>query len=326
MRLEPVDQLIWDEAPRSARTVAIIDAPALVDRALTLTDDVRVWCDDWRDAQLVDADRRVDPDHLAGADLVLARLPKSLNALDEHASRIQRAGAVTYIGGARIKHMNRSMNTTLARHFETVNASRGREKCRVLRAAGPLDRSSTWPKWRHDDTLHLALAAYGATFAGTKLDAGTRLLLDHLQVEGTEVLDFGCGNGVISSVLARRGHQVSARDVSWSAVAATGATAARNGLSVEVSWGDGLARYDEQSFDAIVTNPPFHQGFAKESKDTLAMFDSARRVLRPGGELWCVFNSHLPWRRELNARLGRTTVVAQNRSFTVSRTIFAGHN
>ena len=60
-----------------------------------------------------------------------------------------------------------------------------------------------------------------------------------------------------------------------------------------------LLTHPDASLDAIVTNPPFHQGFAKESADTLAMFSGARRVLRPGGELWCVFNSHLPWRREL---------------------------
>ena len=47
---DAVDDLIWDEAPAEARAVAVLDAPALVDDALTLTDDVRVFCDDWRDA------------------------------------------------------------------------------------------------------------------------------------------------------------------------------------------------------------------------------------------------------------------------------------
>ena len=45
------------------------------------------------------------------------------------------------------------------------------------------------------------------------------------------------------------------------------------------------------------------------------------RVLRPGGELWCVFNSHLPWRRELSARLGHTELVAQDPRYTVTRTV-----
>ena len=70
----------------------------------------------------------------------------------------------------------------------------------------------------------------------------------------------------------------------------------------------------------IATNPPFHQGHAKESEPTLRMFDEAARVLRPGGQLWCVFNSHLPWRRELAARVGRTRVVAQDRNYQLTFT------
>ena len=84
---DAVDDLIWDEAPGQAGAVALLDAPALVDEALTLTADVRVWCDDWRDAAKVPAKFLVEhPTDLAGVDLALARLPKSLGALDEMAT------------------------------------------------------------------------------------------------------------------------------------------------------------------------------------------------------------------------------------------------
>lgn len=319
---DQVDELIRDEAPDRARAVAVIDAPALVEHALSLSDDVRVWCDDWREAREVDAALRVEPAELAGVDLVLARLPKSLNALDEHAASVQGDPDVQFVAGGRIKHLNLSMNDTLARHFREVRASRGRAKARVLRAAGARGTVSTWPRTRREDRLDLLIAAHGATFGGTKLDRGTRLLLDHLELGGASasVLDLGSGNGVIAAWLARAGHRVSARDVSWAAVAATRATAAANELAVEVSWGDGLAGYDEASFDVIVTNPPFHRGVAKQSADTLAMFSDAARVLRPGGQLWCVFNSHLPWRRELTARLGPTRLLSQDPHYTLTQT------
>lgn len=319
--MDAIDELLWDESPKHATAIALIDTPDLVERVLGLTHDVRVWCDDWREAQSVDPHLRVEPSQLAGVDLVMARLPKSLNALDEQASAVQGSDAVTYLGGARIKHLNRSMNSTLDRHFTHVSASLGRSKSRVLRASGPRNTPTTWPQLRHDTTLRLTIAAHGGTFGGTKLDAGTALLLEHLSIDGHDVLDFGCGNGLISAVLARQGHRVTARDVSWSAVASTTATATANGLTIDTSWGDGLDGFAADSFDVIVTNPPFHKGFAKESEDTLAMFASAARVLRPGGEVWCVFNSHLPWRRELNDRLGRTSVVAQDPHFTVTRTV-----
>ena len=136
---DAVDDLIWDEAPREAGAVAILDAPELVDDALTITDDVRVFCDDWRDAMAVPPDLLVDnPEDLGGVDLALARLPKSLAALDQHAAVVQGAQDVTYLGGARVRHMNHSMNEVLAKHFTAVAASLGRSKSRVLAHLGPV--------------------------------------------------------------------------------------------------------------------------------------------------------------------------------------------
>lgn len=319
--MDPIDEIILDETPEQAGAVAIIDAPGLIAHALERSDDVRVWCDDWRDAQLVDPDLLVDhPSDLAGVDLVWGHLPKSLGALDEQAASVQGADDVTFLSGGRIKHMNLSMNEVLGKHFVAVSATLGRRKSRVLRAFGPNNLESDWPKVRHHPDLGLVIAAHGATFGGTKVDPGTRLLLEVLDVKGDTVLDFGSGNGVLSAHLNRLGHRVLARDVSWSAVAATMVTSAANDLSVEATWGDGLAGHADGSVDAIVTNPPFHQGTSKDSSDTLAMFDDAARVLVPGGQLWCVYNSHLPYRKELNVRLGRTRVVKQDRQYTVTLT------
>lgn len=319
---EPIEDLIRAESPTTASAVAVIDLPGLVPDALRLTADVRVWCDDWRDAQSVAPELLVEhPSDLAGVDLAWARLPKSLAALDEMAASVQGAADVTFLGAERDRHLNRSMNEVLGRHFTAVTGTLGRRKCRGLRAWGPNQLDSEWPKLRHNQELGLALAAHGHTFAGTKVDAGTRFLLEHLEVTGEAVLDFGSGNGVIAAHLARAGHRSLARDVSWSAVAATMETAAANELEVDATWGDGLLGYDDHSLDAIVTNPPFHRGIAKDSDATLAMFDDAVRALRPGGELWCVFNSHLPWRRELSARVGPTDHIAQNRGYTVTRTV-----
>ncbi len=315
----PVDQLILDESPDQAEAIAVIDAPGLVSAAQQRSRDVRVWCDDFRDAVQIDPQLRVDhPSQLRGVTLAWGHLPKSLAALDEQCASIQGAVDVMFLTGARIKHMNRSMNEVLGRHFTAVNATLGRAKCRALRAWGPQQLDTEWPKARYHADLDLTIYAHGATFAGNRIDAGTRLLLEHLRPEGDNAIDLGCGNGVIAAILARQGLHTAAVDVSWSAIAAAEQTLA--GLDVDLRWSDGLVSFDDDAADIIVSNPPFHQGVAKDSAPTLAMFDEVSRVLAPGGQFWCVFNSHLPWRKELNARLGRTTVVAQDRSYTVTMT------
>jgi 16S rRNA (guanine1207-N2)-methyltransferase len=70
--------------------------------------------------------------------------------------------------------------------------------------------------------------------------------------------------------------------------------------------------------DLVVCNPPFHSG-ATVSEDLAArLFAGAARVLRPGGELWCVYNSHLPHRDALRRIVGPTRQVSRDPAFTVT--------
>jgi 16S rRNA (guanine1207-N2)-methyltransferase len=48
------------------------------------------------------------------------------------------------------------------------------------------------------------------------------------------------------------------------------------------------------------------------------LFAAAGRVLRPGGELWCVYNNRLPHRAVLRRLVGPTQVAASDRRFTVT--------
>lgn len=337
--VDAVEDIIACETPREARRVAVIDAPVLVDEALKVSDEVVVWCDDVRArpdtcAPGVTLPDRLEPDVLAGVDLVWLRLPRALGALDDYAELAANHadGDVRLVAGGRNKDMTHSMNGVLERHFVEVSASLGRRKCRVLHAADPDPRTDEWPKrQRHEVTIGartfaLELHARGLTFAGTKVDDGTRLLLRHLdEVPRGDVVDLGCGNGVVSAALSKLGQpSIQAIDVSWAAVEATRLTAEANSADVTVHWADGLSPIADASVDAVVTNPPFHQGAARESDPTIDMLRDCARILRPGGEVWCVFNSHLPWRKVLNEHVGRTLVVDQNPHYTLTRTLARG--
>ncbi|MFX4285345.1 class I SAM-dependent methyltransferase [Janibacter sp. G349] len=353
--LDPVDRLLLDELGEvpSGRVVVLGDetgalARALVERAGASTlQDPRVL-QGWAGAgeQVVAhsdslvAERQVAqalagasgggevvPDlaeALTGAALVVLRLPKSLDALDEIARTAALLGTddVRVVAGGRVKHMTPSMNEVLGASFEQVHASLGRQKSRVLHAAGPRTVEQVWPRQRHHADLDLTIHAHGAAFAGTRIDAGTRLLLGQLdRLSGTDgtVVDLGCGTGVLASVLARRFDDVVAIDVSAAAVASAQLTTAG---AADVRRGDGLTDLADASVATIVSNPPFHVGTAKDSTPTLAMIADAKRVLRPGGELVLVYNSHLPYLPRLR-EVGPTEILARDRSYLVTRTVRA---
>lgn len=326
--MDPVDALIWDEAQEllggtDPDAVLILDSPALAAAARERWPQVRAYTD------LLGPDSPDSPDSAdtldaAGVRLVLGRLPKSLGALSESAQRIAAAAdpGVRLVLGGRVKHMTRSMNDTLATRFARVHASRGRQKSRVLHAAEPEPGSIDWPQRQRHDDLDLTLYAHGATFGGTKVDPGTRLLisaLDELPEPGGAVVDLGCGNGTLTALLARRGLPVTGIDNSRAAVAATRASLAGNGLSAEVRLADGLIGQPTGSLALIVCNPPFHVGTAKDSAPALRMFADAGRALQAGGEFWAVWNAHLPYLPVLRREIGPTAIVARDPRFIVTR-------
>ena len=330
-----------DEAGTLPSRVLVLDD---IDGALTgavaaAGVDVRCWCDDVRDEALVPPPRRValGAGAFGGVELVLWRLPTALTEVAEVAEAVSRCApdGVRLVAGGRVKHMTPRQNDVLARSFADVRASLGRDKSRVLHASGPLRPAPTWPRTRRLPSMDMVVVAHGGTFATNTLDAGTRMLLGALADAGMggdrradggwrgRAVDLGCGSGILASWLGRAGWTVSASDVSWWACESTRATAAANGLAdrVAVARRDGLAGAAAGSADLIVSNPPFHRGAAKESGDTLAMIADAARVLDKGGELWLVFNSHLPYLATARRTVGPTEIAARDPRYTVIRSV-----
>lgn len=150
-------------------------------------------------------------------------------------------------------------------------------------------------------------------------------MLDEAHPEARDAVDLGCGTGVLATVLARSrpGIRVVASDQSAAAVASALATAAANGVGDRVSGlrDDALSTLPDGSADLVVCNPPFHAGTTLETDAAHRMFAAAARVLRPGGELWTVYNSHLRHKSALARTVGPTTMVRQDPKFTVTRSV-----
>jgi 16S rRNA (guanine1207-N2)-methyltransferase len=267
------------------------------------------------------------PDLVRGARVVLAKAPKSLDALRELAEVVAADAdpAVTLYVGGRLKHMTRAMNDVLGDCFTEVHATLARQKSRVLVARGPRPGTPSFPRCRQHADLGLTLCAHGAAFAGAKVDRGTRALLTALPQaapDAATAVDLGCGTGLLAVALATARPQlrVLATDQSAAAVASTRATLAANGLTgrVEVRRDDAAATVADTSVDLVVCNPPFHLGVAVHSGAAERLFAAAARVLRPGGEFWCVYNSHLPHRDTLRRLVGPTRQVSRDPVFTVA--------
>lgn len=272
---------------------------------------------------------------LRGARVVLVQLPRALAELDEWAAAIVRHAApdVTVVAGGRIKHMSLGMNDVLRRYFDRVDVGHARQKSRVLVATGarPVSGSEPGPPVPVEVPAvevpggSVRVVALGGVFAGTSLDIGTRALLAHLDSypDATDVIDLGCGSGIIASAvaLARPAARVTGIDQSAAAVTSTLATAQANRVADRVAAvrEDGLAERPHRSADLILCNPPFHTGAIISERLAARMLRDPRRVLRPGGEVWTVYNSALRYRLMLEKLIGPTEEMSRSSKFTVTR-------
>lgn len=277
----------------------------------------------------------LDAELLRGARVVLLRLPRSLDALDEIAGLIavHAAPDVTVYAGGMIKHIALAMNEVLRRYFDEVRPGLARQKARVLSCVGRVDPLSTrppdgWPQREFHADLGLWVCAHGGAFAGTRVDIGTRFLLGVLgeaKPDAASAIDLGCGTGVLAAALAmaRPGIAVLATDQSAAAVASATATMEANGVAdrVRVVRADGLAGQPDASAELVLLNPPFHVGATVHAGLAARLFEDAARVLAPGGELWTVFNSHLGYRPSLTRIVGPTRQVARNAKFTITASL-----
>lgn len=350
--VDATDRLVLAEAGGAVQAAAAGRVVVVGDRygAMTLgaialygAEDVRVHQDPLTGEQalahnavrvgLTDGFRQLPmaPELFTGATVVLGQLPKSLDALREIAQLAagHADAEVTVFLGGRVKHMTHTMNEVLVDSFAEVRASLAQQKSRILMASGPLPAvesgAPAYPLRHHHLDLDLWVCAHGTAFAGTRLDIGTRFLLDFLDrmhPSASTAVDLGCGTGVLAAALARARPRLSvlATDQSAGAVSSALATMAANGISdrVRVLRDDAMSTLPDASVDLVVCNPPFHLGTSVHAGDALKLFDAAARVLAPRGELWTVFNSHLAYARALNRAVGPTRVVGRNTKFTVT--------
>ncbi|MCS7236216.1 MAG: class I SAM-dependent methyltransferase [Armatimonadota bacterium] len=135
---------------------------------------------------------------------------------------------------------------------------------------------------------HFRFVTDRGVFSYRGVDRGTRLLLEALEFgPEDEVLDLGCGYGVVGIVVATLAPRARAVlvDVNPRAVELARENARRCGVSnVEVFHGDLYAPVQGRKFDVIATNPPIRAGRAV----VRALVEGAPAHLKPGGRFYLV--------------------------------------
>ena len=184
---------------------------------------------------------------------------------------------------------------------------------------------ATWREFMvtlNQNDLHLVTLP--GVFAGDTLDAGTALLLEHLDVRpGASVLDVGCGAGMIGIAAARDASRAAASRVDLVDANLLAVAAARENLRrLAIPHARALASdvYEavrDARYDLIVSNPPFHRGKEIDVSVADRIIREAPRHLAPGGGVRIVANAFLDYGRRMSEVFRHVETVAATRQYHV---------
>ena len=167
----------------------------------------------------------------------------------------------------------------------------------------------------------LKVVSLPGVFSHGRLDRGSALLLQNIdKLPSGNLLDFGCGAGVLGAAVKRRypHNNVIMLDVDAFATASSRLTLAANGLDAEVLTGDGIDAAP-MGLSTILSNPPFHVGVHTDYQATENLLRKARQHLKSGGELRLVANAFLKYQPLIEEHLGVCAIKAQGNGFRIYR-------
>ncbi len=269
--------------------------------------------------------------HRTRYDLVLVRVTKTLALLEDELLRLRPhlADNCRIIGCGMVKQIHSSTLKLFESIIGPTRTSLAKKKARLIFSDPDTTlpvSSSPYPlSYSLEDSEH-RLINHANVFSRDRLDIGTRLLLQHIPAQGlSEIVDLGCGNGVVGLIAAERNPHARIHfvDESYMAVASAKATFEASGLgnSAVFRVADALSGFTPETVDLVLCNPPFHQQQVVGDFIAWRMFSQAVKVLKRGGELRIVGNRHLNYHAKLKRLFGNVEQLSVDPKFVILRAV-----
>ena len=162
-------------------------------------------------------------------------------------------------------------------------------------------------------------------FSWDEIDAGSALLAENLPPDSLtgRGADFGCGFGFLSIHALKQNPAIT--EVFCIDADARAVESCRRNLAearnAQFIWED-IARGNRnlpQNLDWIIMNPPFHEGSRALPETGMAFIKTARECLKPGGALWMVANTHLPYEKTLRENFSSLEKTCEKNGYKIFR-------
>jgi len=260
-------------------------------------------------------------DNLGKVELALMKVPKSLELFEVFVQQIYKSAddQTEVVCGFMTKHFSVSFLKIAERYFGVVEQTKAWKKARLLILKEPkkgVEYKELVNEFEWNDNL---IQQYYGVFSSSKIDIGTQFLLENLLVQADElkVLDVASGNGILAIEALRQNSKAQVTLVDDFNLAVASSELNVKGDDVRFICADNLSSLEKESFDLVISNPPFHFEHENNIEVSVLLFGEVQNCLKLGGRFLLVANSHLNYKTHLKNIFAEVITVKSNNKFVI---------
>lgn len=260
-------------------------------------------------------------DSLGKVDLALIKIPKSLELFELFLQQIHKASisSTEVVCGFMTKYFSPSFLNIASNYFEVLEQSKAWKKARLLVLKKPKSKIEYKDIINKISYKGKEFSQYYGVFSSGKIDVGTQFFLQYITMLPNEfkVLDLACGNGVIAYDLINKYSNTEVTLIDDFNLAIASSKLNLKNTKAAFICGNDLNDLEENYFDLVVSNPPFHFEYENNIEVALDLFKGVIRVLNKNGRFVLVANKHLNYKTHLSILFSKVTVVKENVRFII---------
>jgi len=249
----------------------------------------------------------------------IIKIPKSLDLLRlqlSHLSENLEDDGIVF-AAFMTKYFSPQILSIANEFFESVEQSRAWKKSRVI----ILQKKKQVKKINLIHTIpfqEIDFQQYFGVFSAKNIDYASQFFIEHLTLkEENRILDLACGNGVLGKMIQLQNPNCEIHLMDDSFLAVQSAVLNLEKENTFFHYNDSLEIFEDQYFDLVISNPPFHFEHETNIEVAIRLFNDVKRCLKKDGRFQLVASQHLNFKTHLEKIFSQTNIVAENAKFVI---------
>jgi len=251
----------------------------------------------------------------------LIRIPKSLELFRFYLYLLSQAipeDGIVYCAFM-TRHFSPRMLDAAGEFFEEVEQTKAWKKARllILKKKKPFQKIDFVHTIKMDDTR--LLKQYPGVFSANNIDYASQFLMEQMQdVSGAHrILDLASGNGLLAAFLRDKHPDAEIHLLEDFLLALESSRLNLVDPKSFFHYEDSLENLESDSFDLVISNPPFHFEYETNIEVALSLFEEVARCLKKEGSFQLVASLHLNYKTHLEKLFSSTIIIAENDKYVV---------